>query len=165
MSVSVRVLLVGFQPSSAAAPELPSPLYDITDAAVLHSRAEHGTDGTDALSAGTATYCSRAILHISLSLVLSLSHSRFLSPSVCHSLHMEGKSEPTLVQKLAASIAKTPKYLTFSPSLQRCSLKSWIKENIKKKECCFFVQTERWVHRSPLGSLTLFGFCWSCVRD
>ncbi|XP_031442375.1 transient receptor potential cation channel subfamily M member 2 [Clupea harengus] len=28
-------------------------------------------------------------------------------------------------------------------NLRRCSLKSWIKENIKKKECCFFVQTER----------------------
>ncbi|XP_041921258.1 transient receptor potential cation channel subfamily M member 2 [Alosa sapidissima] len=28
-------------------------------------------------------------------------------------------------------------------NLRRCSLKSWIKENIKKKECCFYVQTER----------------------
>ncbi|XP_062390193.1 transient receptor potential cation channel subfamily M member 2-like [Sardina pilchardus] len=26
---------------------------------------------------------------------------------------------------------------------RRCSLKSWIKENIKKKECCFYMQTER----------------------
>ncbi|KAL2081309.1 hypothetical protein ACEWY4_023162 [Coilia grayii] len=28
-------------------------------------------------------------------------------------------------------------------NLKRCSLKSWIKENIKKKECCFYVPTER----------------------
>ncbi|XP_072541667.1 transient receptor potential cation channel subfamily M member 2 [Salminus brasiliensis] len=51
--------------------------------------------------------------------------------------------EPVLVHTLAVSVAKTSRYLSLSPSFQRCSLSSWIKENIKKKECCFYVEDGR----------------------
>uniref|UniRef100_A0A8C1TMH0 Transient receptor potential cation channel subfamily M member 2 n=1 Tax=Cyprinus carpio TaxID=7962 RepID=A0A8C1TMH0_CYPCA len=54
----------------------------------------------------------------------------------------EAAVEPTLVQTLAMSAVKG-RYLTLSPSFQRCSLASWIKENIKKKECCFYVEDGR----------------------
>ncbi|XP_016324834.1 transient receptor potential cation channel subfamily M member 2 [Sinocyclocheilus anshuiensis] len=54
----------------------------------------------------------------------------------------EAAEEPTLVQMLAVSAVKS-RYLSLSPSFQRCSLASWIKENIKKKECCFYVEDGR----------------------
>uniref|UniRef100_A0A673H998 Uncharacterized protein n=1 Tax=Sinocyclocheilus rhinocerous TaxID=307959 RepID=A0A673H998_9TELE len=55
----------------------------------------------------------------------------------------EAAEEPTLVQTLAVSAVKG-RYLSLSPSFQRCSLASWIKENIKKKECCFYVEDGRY---------------------
>uniref|UniRef100_A0A674A5H8 Transient receptor potential cation channel, subfamily M, member 2 n=1 Tax=Salmo trutta TaxID=8032 RepID=A0A674A5H8_SALTR len=45
--------------------------------------------------------------------------------------------EPSLAQTLAVSAAKTSK-LSLSSSTQR-SLAAWIKDNIRKKECCFYV--------------------------
>uniref|UniRef100_A0A672QGX0 Uncharacterized protein n=1 Tax=Sinocyclocheilus grahami TaxID=75366 RepID=A0A672QGX0_SINGR len=54
----------------------------------------------------------------------------------------EAAVEPTLVQTLAVS-AIEGRYLSLSPSFQRCSLASWITENIKKKECCFYVEDGR----------------------
>ncbi|KAB5577294.1 hypothetical protein PHYPO_G00208240 [Pangasianodon hypophthalmus] len=46
------------------------------------------------------------------------------------------------VQALAVSVAKS-RYLSLSSSFQRCSFSSWIKDNIKKKECCFYVEDGR----------------------
>ncbi|KAI4893011.1 hypothetical protein NFI96_027337 [Prochilodus magdalenae] len=51
--------------------------------------------------------------------------------------------EPAILQNLAVSLAKTSRYLSLSPSFQRCSLSSWITDNIKKKECCFYVEDGR----------------------
>nr|XP_046208231.1 transient receptor potential cation channel subfamily M member 2 isoform X3 [Oncorhynchus gorbuscha] len=45
--------------------------------------------------------------------------------------------EPSLAQTLAVGAAKTSK-LSLSTSTQR-SLATWIKDNIRKKECCFYV--------------------------
>ncbi|XP_064875857.1 transient receptor potential cation channel subfamily M member 2 isoform X2 [Oncorhynchus nerka] len=45
--------------------------------------------------------------------------------------------EPSLAQTLAVSAAKTSK-LSLSASTQH-SLAAWIKDNIRKKECCFYV--------------------------
>uniref|UniRef100_A0A8C8LRC5 Transient receptor potential cation channel subfamily M member 2 n=1 Tax=Oncorhynchus tshawytscha TaxID=74940 RepID=A0A8C8LRC5_ONCTS len=45
--------------------------------------------------------------------------------------------EPSLAQTLAVSATKTSK-LSLSTSTQR-SLAAWIKDNIRKKECCFYV--------------------------
>ncbi|MCJ8732785.1 hypothetical protein PDJAM_G00215280 [Pangasius djambal] len=46
------------------------------------------------------------------------------------------------VQALVVSVAKS-RYLSLSSSFQRCSFSSWIKDNIKKKECCFYVEDGR----------------------
>ncbi|XP_016108589.1 transient receptor potential cation channel subfamily M member 2-like [Sinocyclocheilus grahami] len=54
----------------------------------------------------------------------------------------EAAEEVTLVQTLTVSTIKG-RYLSLSPYFQRCSLASWIKENIKKKECCFYVEDGR----------------------
>ncbi|XP_017547069.2 transient receptor potential cation channel subfamily M member 2 [Pygocentrus nattereri] len=51
--------------------------------------------------------------------------------------------EPALVQTLAVSVVKSSRCISLSPSFQRCSLSSWIQENIKKKECCYFVEDGR----------------------
>ncbi|XP_036815343.1 transient receptor potential cation channel subfamily M member 2 isoform X2 [Oncorhynchus mykiss] len=48
--------------------------------------------------------------------------------------------EPSLAQTLAVSAAKTSK-LSLSTSTQR-SLAAWIKDNIRKKECCFYVDDD-----------------------
>uniref|UniRef100_A0A8C7KVY6 Transient receptor potential cation channel, subfamily M, member 2 n=1 Tax=Oncorhynchus kisutch TaxID=8019 RepID=A0A8C7KVY6_ONCKI len=48
--------------------------------------------------------------------------------------------EPSLAQTLAVSAAKTSK-LSLSTSTQR-SLAAWIKDNIRKKECCFYVNSD-----------------------
>ncbi|KAI2660922.1 Transient receptor potential cation channel subfamily M member 2 [Labeo rohita] len=53
----------------------------------------------------------------------------------------EAVVEPTPVQTLARSAVKG-QYLSLSPSFQR-SLASWVKVNIKKKECCFYVEDGR----------------------
>uniref|UniRef100_A0AAR2KSS3 TRPM SLOG domain-containing protein n=1 Tax=Pygocentrus nattereri TaxID=42514 RepID=A0AAR2KSS3_PYGNA len=53
-----------------------------------------------------------------------------------------GGVEPALVQTLAVSVVKSSRCISLSPSFQRCSLSSWIQENIKKKECCYFVEDE-----------------------
>ncbi|XP_068428655.1 transient receptor potential cation channel subfamily M member 2 isoform X7 [Clinocottus analis] len=39
---------------------------------------------------------------------------------------------------LAISAVRPAKHLSPSPSFQRCAFTSWIKENINKRECCFF---------------------------
>ncbi len=64
----------------------------------------------------------------------------------------EAAVELTLVQTLAVSTSKG-RYLTLSPSFQRCSLASWIKDNIKKKECCFYVEEGRYEQ----------DFKWACL--
>ncbi|XP_041921280.1 transient receptor potential cation channel subfamily M member 2-like [Alosa sapidissima] len=48
--------------------------------------------------------------------------------------------EPNIHQ-IELSPIQLQDYLVANP--RRCLIKSWIKENIKKKECCFYVQTER----------------------
>ncbi|XP_051566552.1 transient receptor potential cation channel subfamily M member 2 [Myxocyprinus asiaticus] len=55
----------------------------------------------------------------------------------------EAAVEPTLVQSLAVSSVKGGRYLSHSHSFQHCSLASWIKDNIRKKECCFYVEDAR----------------------
>ncbi|XP_078142127.1 transient receptor potential cation channel subfamily M member 2 [Centroberyx gerrardi] len=50
----------------------------------------------------------------------------------------EAEVESNLVQILALSAATASKHLSLSPSFQRCTLASWIKEKIRKKECCFY---------------------------
>ncbi|KAG9349264.1 hypothetical protein JZ751_027707 [Albula glossodonta] len=40
------------------------------------------------------------------------------------------------------SMAKSSDYMSLSPSFQRGLYSSWIKQNIRKKECCFFVEDE-----------------------
>ncbi|XP_071321114.1 transient receptor potential cation channel subfamily M member 2 [Trachinotus anak] len=50
----------------------------------------------------------------------------------------EAEEEPQLIHTLAISAARPSKHLSFSPSFQRCALSSWIRENIHKRECCFF---------------------------
>lgn len=47
------------------------------------------------------------------------------------------------VQALAVCVAKS-RHLPLSPSFQRCSFSSWIKDNIKKKECYFYVEDDRY---------------------
>lgn len=47
------------------------------------------------------------------------------------------------VQALSVCVAKS-RYLSPSSSFQRCSFSSWIKANIKKKECCFYVEDGRY---------------------
>ncbi|XP_066542040.1 transient receptor potential cation channel subfamily M member 2-like [Hoplias malabaricus] len=46
-------------------------------------------------------------------------------------------------QTLTAHVAQRFRYISLSPSFQRGSVSSWIKENIKKKECCFYVEDGR----------------------
>uniref|UniRef100_A0A8D0CLW0 Transient receptor potential cation channel, subfamily M, member 2 n=1 Tax=Sander lucioperca TaxID=283035 RepID=A0A8D0CLW0_SANLU len=50
----------------------------------------------------------------------------------------EAESEPWLVHTLAISAARPAKHLSLSPPFQCCAFASWTKENIHKKECCFF---------------------------
>ncbi|XP_063356305.1 transient receptor potential cation channel subfamily M member 2 [Pelmatolapia mariae] len=50
----------------------------------------------------------------------------------------EADLESRLVHTLAVNTARPSKHLSLSPSFQRLALASWIKENICKKECCFF---------------------------
>lgn len=57
----------------------------------------------------------------------------------------DAAEEPALVQALAVGLAKSSRYACLSPSFQRCSLSPWIKENIKKKECCYYVEDGRYV--------------------
>ncbi|KAF3843040.1 hypothetical protein F7725_001889 [Dissostichus mawsoni] len=42
------------------------------------------------------------------------------------------------VHSLAISTARPTKHLSPSPSFQRCAFTSWTRENIHKKECCFY---------------------------
>ncbi|XP_072556390.1 transient receptor potential cation channel subfamily M member 2 isoform X3 [Paramormyrops kingsleyae] len=51
--------------------------------------------------------------------------------------------EPSFVQTLAASVTRTAKYLSLSPSFQRCAFMAWIKENIRKKECAYYTEDGR----------------------
>ncbi|KAM6985111.1 transient receptor potential cation channel subfamily M member 2 [Aplochiton taeniatus] len=51
--------------------------------------------------------------------------------------------DPSLVSTLAVSTVTPPRLLSMSLSFQRCSLAAWMKENIKKKECHFYVESER----------------------
>uniref|UniRef100_A0A667XU13 Transient receptor potential cation channel, subfamily M, member 2 n=1 Tax=Myripristis murdjan TaxID=586833 RepID=A0A667XU13_9TELE len=51
--------------------------------------------------------------------------------------------ESNLVHSLAHSIATTSKHLSLSPSFQRCTLASWIREHIRKKECFFYETGDR----------------------
>ncbi|KAG1944979.1 transient receptor potential cation channel subfamily M [Pimephales promelas] len=46
--------------------------------------------------------------------------------------------ELDLAQTLAAYTGQISRNLSLSPFFQRCSLASWIKDNIKKKECYFY---------------------------
>ncbi|XP_077071926.1 transient receptor potential cation channel subfamily M member 2 isoform X3 [Siphateles boraxobius] len=55
----------------------------------------------------------------------------------------EAAMEPILEQTLTLSAVEGARYLSLSPSFQRCFLASWIKDNIKKKECCFYVEDAR----------------------
>ncbi|XP_036395897.1 transient receptor potential cation channel subfamily M member 2 [Megalops cyprinoides] len=48
--------------------------------------------------------------------------------------------ESRLVHTLAVSAAKTSRCLSLSPSFQRGLFTSWVKDNIKKKECCFYAE-------------------------
>ncbi|XP_026232352.1 transient receptor potential cation channel subfamily M member 2 [Anabas testudineus] len=50
----------------------------------------------------------------------------------------ESEAESSLVHTLAIHSARPSKHLSFSPSFQRCAFSSWVRENICKKECCFF---------------------------
>ncbi|KAM3607705.1 uncharacterized protein V6R79_012295 [Siganus canaliculatus] len=53
----------------------------------------------------------------------------------------KGDVEPRLLHTLAISAracVKPSKGLSVSPSLQRWALASWIRENVRKRECCFF---------------------------
>nr|XP_029136475.1 transient receptor potential cation channel subfamily M member 2-like [Labrus bergylta] len=56
---------------------------------------------------------------------------------------VEAKNESQLVHSLAISAARPGKHLSLSPSFQRCTLTSWIKEKINKKECCLFEKDVR----------------------
>ncbi|KAG7227474.1 hypothetical protein INR49_005288 [Caranx melampygus] len=55
----------------------------------------------------------------------------------------DAEVEPQLIDKLAISVAKPSKHLSLSPSFQRCAFSSWVRENIKKRECCFFEKNTR----------------------
>uniref|UniRef100_UPI0037E9964E transient receptor potential cation channel subfamily M member 2 n=1 Tax=Semicossyphus pulcher TaxID=241346 RepID=UPI0037E9964E len=50
----------------------------------------------------------------------------------------EAEMESRLVHRLAISAARASKHLSLSPSFQRYALTSWIRESIRKRECCFF---------------------------
>lgn len=50
----------------------------------------------------------------------------------------EAKVELGLAQTVALGVSRFSKHLYHSPSLQHCAYVSWIRENIHKKECCFF---------------------------
>uniref|UniRef100_A0A4W6FEJ6 Transient receptor potential cation channel, subfamily M, member 2 n=1 Tax=Lates calcarifer TaxID=8187 RepID=A0A4W6FEJ6_LATCA len=50
----------------------------------------------------------------------------------------EAEVESQQVHALAISAARPSKHLSLSPSFQRCAYSSWIRENIHKRECCFF---------------------------
>ncbi|MGH0117658.1 UNVERIFIED_CONTAM: hypothetical protein FKN15_041850 [Acipenser sinensis] len=52
----------------------------------------------------------------------------------------EDVNEPIFVQKLAISSTKASKYMAYSPSFQQHCIRSWIKENIRKKECKYYVE-------------------------
>uniref|UniRef100_A0A672HNE4 Transient receptor potential cation channel, subfamily M, member 2 n=1 Tax=Salarias fasciatus TaxID=181472 RepID=A0A672HNE4_SALFA len=47
-------------------------------------------------------------------------------------------SSPRLVHSVALSMAMPFESLSLSPSFQRYTYTDWVKENISKKECCFF---------------------------
>ncbi|XP_029385890.1 transient receptor potential cation channel subfamily M member 2 [Echeneis naucrates] len=55
----------------------------------------------------------------------------------------ESEVEPQLIHTLAISAARPSKHLSVSPSFQRCAFSSWIRENIRKRECCFFEKNFR----------------------
>uniref|UniRef100_A0A669CAS4 Transient receptor potential cation channel, subfamily M, member 2 n=1 Tax=Oreochromis niloticus TaxID=8128 RepID=A0A669CAS4_ORENI len=55
----------------------------------------------------------------------------------------EADLESRLVHSLAVNTAIHSKHLSLSLSFQRLALASWIKENICKKECCFFEKDGR----------------------
>ncbi|XP_063743322.1 transient receptor potential cation channel subfamily M member 2 [Eleginops maclovinus] len=50
----------------------------------------------------------------------------------------DAEVEARPVHSLAISTARPSKHLSLSPSFQRCAFTSWTRENIQKKECCFF---------------------------
>uniref|UniRef100_A0A672J1U7 Transient receptor potential cation channel, subfamily M, member 2 n=1 Tax=Salarias fasciatus TaxID=181472 RepID=A0A672J1U7_SALFA len=50
----------------------------------------------------------------------------------------EAESSPRLVHSVALGTAMPSKSLSLSPSFQRYTYTYWVKENISKKECCFF---------------------------
>ncbi|KAM9347244.1 transient receptor potential cation channel subfamily M member 2 [Symphorus nematophorus] len=55
----------------------------------------------------------------------------------------EAEVKSWLVHALAISAARPSKHFPLSPSFQRCAVASWIKENIQKRECCFFEKDVR----------------------
>ncbi|XP_056145143.1 transient receptor potential cation channel subfamily M member 2 [Lampris incognitus] len=55
----------------------------------------------------------------------------------------KAKVKSSLVHSLAVSSATASKSLCLSPSFQRCTLTSWIRDNIKKRECCFYEEGGR----------------------
>lgn len=61
------------------------------------------------------------------------------------------------MQALAVCVAKS-RHLLLSPSFQHCSFSSWIKKNIKKKECHFYVEDGRYssANMNPYSDLACF---------
>ncbi|XP_062287944.1 transient receptor potential cation channel subfamily M member 2 isoform X1 [Scomber scombrus] len=55
----------------------------------------------------------------------------------------DAKVKSQLLHSLAISIAKASKHFSLSPTFQRCTFASWIKENIRKRECCLFEKGDR----------------------
>ncbi|KAM9342245.1 transient receptor potential cation channel subfamily M member 2 [Pholidichthys leucotaenia] len=55
----------------------------------------------------------------------------------------EADSDPQLVHTLAITAACKFKHHSLSPSYQRHAFTSWVKDNICKKECCFFERDAR----------------------
>ena len=69
---------------------------------------------------------------------------RLVSPTTLSALSPQdsrmgvAEADSQLVYTLAIITARPSKHLSLSPSFQRCALGSWVRENIRKKECCFF---------------------------
>ncbi|XP_067459474.1 transient receptor potential cation channel subfamily M member 2-like isoform X1 [Thunnus thynnus] len=68
--------------------------------------------------------------------------------SVHHRPHVasrmgEAELESQLIHSLAISTASPSKHLSFSPSFQRYTFASWIRDNIHKRECFFFEKGDR----------------------
>uniref|UniRef100_A0A671Z495 Transient receptor potential cation channel, subfamily M, member 2 n=1 Tax=Sparus aurata TaxID=8175 RepID=A0A671Z495_SPAAU len=54
----------------------------------------------------------------------------------------EAEGDSRLVHTLALSAVKASKHFSLSPSFQRCTFAAWVRENVNKRECCFFEKAD-----------------------